>query len=134
MKKINKQKKLAVIGLGYVGLPLGLEFGKKRSVIGFDVNETRINQLKNCIDVTLEATNKELKEATHLTYTTSIDDIEDCDIYIVTVPTPIDKFKNPDLKPLETACKALGSILKKDNIVIYESTVYPGATEVWTYV
>jgi UDP-N-acetyl-D-galactosamine dehydrogenase len=129
MKKINKQKKLAVIGLGYVGLPLGLEFGKKRSVIGFDVNETRINQLKNCIDVTLEATNKELKEATHLTYTTSIDDIEDCDIYIVTVPTPIDKFKNPDLKPLETACKALGSILKKDNIVIYESTVYPGATE-----
>ena len=129
MKKINKQKKLAVIGLGYVGLPLGLEFGKKRSVIGFDVNETRINQLKNCIDVTLEATNKELKEATHLTYTTSIDDIKDCDIYIVTVPTPIDSNKEPDLRPIILATEMIGEYISNNDIIVYESTVYPGVTE-----
>ena len=122
-------KKIALIGLGYVGLPLAVEFGKKRIVIGFDINQSRINDLKNGIDSTLETTTEELKDAIHLSYTTDLDDVKDCEFFIVTVPTPIDKHKRPDLTPLEKSSEAVGSILKKGDIVIYESTVYPGATE-----
>ena len=124
-----KSKKIALIGLGYVGLPLAVEFGKKRTVVGFDINQLRINDLKNGVDSTLETTDQELKDAVHLSYTTNLDDIKDCEIFIITVPTPIDKHKIPDLTPLEKSSKAVGSILKKGDIIIYESTVYPGATE-----
>ena len=124
-----KNKKIALIGLGYVGLPLAVEFGKKRTVVGFDINQPRINDLKNGIDSTLETTSEELKDAVHLSYTTNLDDVKDCEIFIVTVPTPIDKHKRPDLTPIEKSSEAVGSILKKGDIVIYESTVYPGATE-----
>jgi len=122
-------KKIALIGLGYVGLPLAVEFGKKSTVVGFDINQSRIDDLKNGIDSTLETTSQELKEATHLSYTSNLEDIKDCTIFIVTVPTPIDKHKRPNLTPLEKSSEAVGSILKKGDIVIYESTVYPGATE-----
>ena len=125
----NNNKKIALIGLGYVGLPLAVEFGKKRSVIGFDINQPRINDLKNGVDSTLETTSEELKDAVHLSYTTNLEDIKDCTIFIVTVPTPIDKHKRPDLTPLEKSSETVGSVLKKGDIVIYESTVYPGATE-----
>jgi UDP-N-acetyl-D-galactosamine dehydrogenase len=124
-----KNKKIALIGLGYVGLPLAVEFGKKRVVVGFDINQLRINDLKDGVDSTLETTSEELKGAVHLSYTTNLDDVKDCTIFIVTVPTPIDKHKRPDLTPLEKSSEAVGSILKKGDIVIYESTVYPGATE-----
>jgi len=106
-------KKIALIGLGYVGLPLAVEFGKKRKVIGFDINQNRINELKDGIDVTLETTAQELKEADQLSYTSNLDDIKDCGIYIVTVPTPIDKHKRPDLTPLEKSSESVGKILKK---------------------
>jgi len=122
-------KRIALIGLGYVGLPLAIEFGKKYEVVGFDINEDRINALNNGLDKTLETTEKELKDAVHLSYTTNVDDIKDCTIFIITVPTPIDKHRRPDLTPLEQSSAAVGSILKKGDIVIYESTVYPGATE-----
>ena len=108
-----KNKKIALIGLGYVGLPLAVEFGKKRTVIGFDINQPRINDLKNCIDSTLETTPEELKDAIHLSCTTNLDNIKDCNIFIVTVPTPIDKHKRPDLTPLEKSSEEVGSILKK---------------------
>jgi len=124
-----KAKKIAIIGLGYVGLPLAVEFGKKREVIGFDINQERITQLNDGNDSTLEITLQELKDATQLSFTTNIDDIKDCEFYIVTVPTPIDKNKMPDLMPLEKASETVGKVLKKGDIVIYESTVYPGATE-----
>jgi len=124
-----KNKKIALIGLGYVGLPLAVEFGKKRVVVGFDINQSRINNLKNGVDSTLETTPEELKDSVYLSYTTNLEDIKDCTIFIVTVPTPIDKHKRPDLTPLEKSSEAVGSILKKGDIVIYESTVYPGATE-----
>jgi UDP-N-acetyl-D-glucosamine/UDP-N-acetyl-D-galactosamine dehydrogenase len=123
------EKKIALIGLGYVGLPLAVEFGKKRKVVGFDINQDRINMLKSGVDSTLETTKQELKDAIHLSYTTNLDCVKDCTIYIITVPTPIDKHKRPDLTPLEKSSKAVGSILKKGDIVVYESTVYPGATE-----
>jgi len=122
-------KKIALIGLGYVGLPLAVEFGKKREVVGFDINQSRINELKSGIDSTLETTSQELEDAIHLSYTTNLKDIKDCTIFIVTVPTPIDKHKIPNLTPLEKSSETVGSILKKGDIVIYESTVYPGATE-----
>ena len=125
---MNK-KKIALIGLGYVGLPLAAEFGKKRQVIGFDLNQGRINELKEGVDSTLEMSKQELKDAINLSYTANLDDIRECEIFIVTVPTPIDQHNNPDLTPLEEASKAVGSILKKGDIVIYESTVYPGTTE-----
>ena len=124
-----KNKKIALVGLGYVGLPLAVEFGKKREVIGFDINRSRVNDLKNGIDATLETTVQELKDAIHLSYTTNLEDVKDCEIYIVTVPTPIDKHKRPDLTPLEKSSESVGKILKVGDIVIYESTVYPGATE-----
>ena len=120
---------IAVVGLGYVGLPLAVEFGAKRKVIGFDTNEVRITELKNGLDNTLETTNQELKDEIYLSYTNSIKDIKDCKIFIITVPTPIDKNKQPNLSPLKDASEAIGSILKKGDLVIYESTVYPGATE-----
>ena len=123
------KKKLALIGLGYVGLPLAVEFGKQRDVVGFDINNSRINELKKGIDSTLETTDQELKDSIHLSYTSSLDDIKDCEVFIITVPTPIDKHKRPDLTHLESSSEAVGSILKKGDIVIYESTVYPGATE-----
>ena len=122
-------KKIALIGLGYVGLPLAVEFGKKRQIIGFDIDKNRISQLLNGIDLTLELSNQELKDAIHLSYTTNPDDIKECSIFIVSVPTPIDKHKRPDLTALEKSSETVGSVLKKDDIVIYESTVYPGATE-----
>ena len=124
-----KKTRIALIGLGYVGLPLAVAFGKKFKVVGFDINQNRINELKNGIDSTLETTSQELKDAVHLSYTTHLDNIKSCNIYIVTVPTPIDKHKRPDLTPLKSSSEAVGSILKKGDIVIYESTVYPGATE-----
>ena len=122
-------KKIAIIGLGYVGLPLAVEFGKKRPVIGFDINQSRIDNLKNGIDTTLETTRQDLKDAIYLSFTTNLSNVKDCDIYIITVPTPIDKHKKPDLTPLEKSSKSIGKVLKKGDIVIYESTVYPGATE-----
>ena len=121
--------KLAIIGLGYVGLPLAVEFGKKHVVIGFDLNSTRINQLKNGLDTTLETSKEELSSSKYLSFTDNIADIKDCTIFIITVPTPIDKNKKPDLYPLEKASKTVGLNLKKGDIVVYESTVYPGTTE-----
>ncbi|SMM98259.1 UDP-glucose dehydrogenase [uncultured Candidatus Thioglobus sp.] len=128
MKNINN-KKIALIGLGYVGLPLAVEFGKKRSVVGFDIKQSRVNELRSGIDSTLESTSQDLKDAVYLSYTSIPDDIKDCTIFIVAVPTPIDKHKKPDLTLLKKSSELLGGILKKDDIVIYESTVYPGATE-----
>jgi len=122
-------KKIALVGLGYVGLPLAVEFGKKRKVIGFDIDEVRIRDLKNGIDSTLETTTQELKAAKQLRFTSNLDDLKGCEIFIITVPTPIDNHKQPDLTPLRKSSEAIGSILKKGDLVIYESTVYPGATE-----
>lgn len=128
MININKLK-IAVIGLGYVGLPLAVEFGKQHSVVGFDINASRIAALMAGTDHTLEVSNEELAVAIHLRYSSDIQTLKDCNFFIVTVPTPIDNSKQPDLTPLITASKAVGSLLKKDDIVVYESTVYPGATE-----
>ena len=124
-----QEVKLAVIGLGYVGLPLAVEFGKRRSVVGFDINQQRINALKAGHDATLEVSDDELKESSQLLYSASLDDLKSCNVFIVTVPTPIDEHKQPDLTPLIKASETIGSVLKKGDIVIYESTVYPGATE-----
>lgn len=121
--------KLAIVGLGYVGLPLAVEFGRKRAVIGFDINLRRINELITGNDVTLETTQEELAAAKLLSYTTNLDDLGACNCYIVTVPTPIDENKRPDLTPLIKASEIVGKVLKKGDIVIYESTVYPGCTE-----
>lgn len=121
--------KIAVIGLGYVGLPLAVEFGKKYPTIGFDISQKRVNELNEGHDHTLEVEPEELKQATQLSYSAETADLGQANIYIVTVPTPINKFKQPDLKPLIKASETIGKTLKKDDIVIYESTVYPGATE-----
>lgn len=121
--------KIAVIGLGYVGLPLAVEFGKKHPVIGFDINQTRIDELNSGTDHTLEVSDSELASATHLSFSADITALEECNFYIVTVPTPIDEYKQPDLTPLIKASTAIGSVLKTGDIVVYESTVYPGATE-----
>ncbi|WP_079202253.1 Vi polysaccharide biosynthesis UDP-N-acetylglucosamine C-6 dehydrogenase TviB [Pseudomonas sp. CC6-YY-74] len=121
--------KLAIIGLGYVGLPLAVEFGKHRSVVGFDINQQRIAALKAGHDATLEVSDEELTHSVHLRYSADIDDLKACNTYIVTVPTPIDAHKKPDLTPLIKASQTIGKALKKGDIVIYESTVYPGATE-----
>ena len=125
----TKNTKIAIIGLGYVGLPLAVEFGKVFETIGFDINKSRIEELLGGKDSTLEVTSHELQEATKLSYTTDAKDIQNCNIFIVTVPTPIDEHKKPDLTPLVNASKTVGRLLKKDDLVIYESTVYPGATE-----
>jgi UDP-N-acetyl-D-galactosamine dehydrogenase len=121
--------KLSIVGPGYVGLPLAVEFGRKRPVVGFDINQRRIDELKAGNDFTLETTLEELVAAKHLTYTTNLDDLSSCNCYIVTVPTPIDEYKRPDLTPLIKASETVGRVLKKGDIVIYESTVYPGCTE-----
>jgi len=123
------EKKLGVIGLGYVGLPLAVEFGKTYDVVGFDINKTRINELASGKDVTLEVTTEELHSAKQLTFSCELDDLAGCNIYIVTVPTPVDKVNRPDLTPLQKASETVGKVLKTGDIVIYESTVYPGATE-----
>lgn len=121
--------KIAIIGLGYVGLPLAAEFGKIRQVVGFDVNHKRILELKEGIDVNLETTEEELRDARHLTFTSSIDEIRECNFYIITVPTPISDYKQPDLTPLIMASETVGKVLRPGDIVVYESTVYPGCTE-----
>ena len=121
--------KIAIIGLGYVGLPLAVEFGKKLPVTGFDIHQKRIDELKAEQDHTLEVSPEELRQATQLTYTAQLEDLKDCNFFIVTVPTPIDDFKQPDLTPLIKASTSIGKVLKKGDIVVYESTVYPGATE-----
>ena len=121
--------KIAIIGLGYVGLPLAVEFGKKVPVIGFDIHQKRIDELQSGQDHTLEVSPKELKQATHLSYTTNLQQLADCNFFIVTVPTPIDEFKQPDLTPLVKASESIARVLKKGDVVVYESTVYPGATE-----
>ncbi|MFX8648946.1 Vi polysaccharide biosynthesis UDP-N-acetylglucosamine C-6 dehydrogenase TviB, partial [Acinetobacter baumannii] len=113
----------------YVGLPLAVEFGKKVSVIGFDIYQKRIDELRSGQDHTLEVTPEELKQASYLSYTANLEELKDCNFYIVTVPTPIDDFKQPDLTPLIKASTSIGQVLKKGDIVVYESTVYPGATE-----
>ncbi|WP_415300841.1 Vi polysaccharide biosynthesis UDP-N-acetylglucosamine C-6 dehydrogenase TviB [Candidatus Pelagibacter sp. Uisw_134_02] len=124
-----QNKKIAIIGLGYVGLPLAIEFGKKRKVIGFDIDKERIIQLEKKNDLTLEIKKHEFNAAIHLSFTVSKDDLKNCSIFIVTVPTPIDQHYRPDLTSLEKSSELVSSILKKGDIVIYESTVYPGATE-----
>ena len=132
---MNNDVRIAIIGLGYVGLPLAIEFGKKYSVIGFDIDNSRVTELKNGIDKTLEADLESMFEATRgdtksgLNFSSKYEDLKRCNIYIVTVPTPIDHFKKPDLNPLLKASEMLGKVLKKGDIVIYESTVYPGCTE-----
>lgn len=124
-----KDKKIAVIGLGYVGLPLAVEFGKKYQVLGFDINQTRIAELQQGYDRTLESNREEIEASKYLSFSYEIDMLKKYNIFIVTVPTPIDKFNAPDLTPLLKASEMLGKIIKKDDIVIYESTVYPGCTE-----
>ncbi len=124
----NNKNEIGVIGLGYVGLPLSLEFSKHYTTIGFDIDESRINELRNNYDKTFEVSQKVLINS-KIIFTNSIDKISNCNIYIITVPTPVDIHNNPDMVPLETASAMIGSLLKKDDIVIYESTVYPGATE-----
>ena len=121
--------KIAVLGLGYVGLPLAVEFSKKFEVVGFDINEARVNELKGGTDSTLEVSEKELAEAKTLTYASDKSILSSCNVFIVTVPTPIDKFKQPDLTPLIKVSEMLGTVIKKGDTIIYESTVYPGATE-----
>lgn len=121
--------KLAILGLGYVGLPLAVEFGKLREVLGFDINQARINELNTFVDHTLECSTEELKEAIHLKYSANADDLETANIYIITVPTPVNAANIPDLSPLIKASETVGKYLKQGDIVIYESTVYPGATE-----
>ncbi|MHA5057158.1 Vi polysaccharide biosynthesis UDP-N-acetylglucosamine C-6 dehydrogenase TviB [Acinetobacter schindleri] len=121
--------KIAIIGLGYVGLPLAVEFGKKVPVVGFDIHQKRIDELRSGRDHTLEVSPEELAQATQLTYSAELNDLKDCNFFIVTVPTPIDEFKQPDLTPLIKASQSIGQVLSKDDVVVYESTVYPGATE-----
>lgn len=121
--------KLAIVGLGYVGLPLAVEFGKKRPVTGFDINVRRIAELQAGRDHTLETSRQELTDASHLSFSTNAEDLRECNVFIVTVPTPIDQHKRPDLTPLIRASETIGKVLKPGDIVIYESTVYPGATE-----
>jgi len=122
-------EKIGIIGLGYVGLPLAVEFGKTIEVVGFDINQSRIDELKRGIDRTLEVESEELRTAKHLSYSGDTDDLKSVNYFIVTVPTPVDEYHVPDLRPLQSASKTVGSVLKKGDIVIYESTVYPGCTE-----
>lgn len=121
--------KLGIIGLGYVGLPLAIEFGKKYPTLGFDINTKRVDELKQGHDFTLEVSSEELADSEFISYSADVDDLKNCNIYIVTVPTPIDKHKRPDLTPLVKASAMLAQVIDKGDIVIYESTVYPGATE-----
>ena len=120
---------VAIIGLGYVGLPLAVEVGKQFKTIGFDINEHRIEELRSGVDRTLEVPEAELLEASQLAFTADINELKGVDLYIVTVPTPIDQFKIPDLSPLKAASKAVGAVMGKGSTVVYESTVFPGCTE-----
>lgn len=122
------QRKVAVIGLGYVGLPVAVAFGEKIGCIGFDINKSRVDDLKNGIDITKEVPLEKLN-ISNLFYTSKIQDLKEADFYIIAVPTPVDQAHKPDLKPIESASKIVGSVLKKGDIVVYESTVYPGVTE-----
>lgn len=130
MTKVDlSEAKIAVIGLGYVGLPLAAEFGKQRPVFGFDINEARIAELQSGRDSTLEVSSHELGRAHHLRFTCSLDDLRLCTVFIVTVPTPVDQANRPDMTPLIKASETVGKVMPKGAVVIYESTVYPGATE-----
>ncbi len=120
---------VGIVGLGYVGLPLAIEFGKRYQTVGFDIHVTRIEELRQGRDHTLEATPEELSQATHLRFTADLEDLRACNVFIVTVPTPIDAAKRPDLTPLVRASESLGKVLKRGDTVVYESTVYPGCTE-----
>lgn len=121
--------KIGIIGLGYVGLPLAVEFGKVMDVIGFDIDQGRIDELKKGRDRTHEVETEGLKQSKHLTYSSNLNDLQSVNYFIVTVPTPVDAYKKPDLRPLESASKTVGKVVKKGDVVIYESTVYPGCTE-----
>jgi UDP-N-acetyl-D-galactosamine dehydrogenase len=130
MPKLNlRNLQIGVIGLGYVGLPLAVEFGKRFRTVGFDIKAERVEELRNGHDSTLETDKAELAAATKLSYTTLLDDLKPCRVFIVTVPTPIDDYKRPDLTPLEKSSASVGKVLKKGDVVVYESTVYPGCTE-----
>ena len=129
MKLSMDNVKVGIIGLGYVGLPLAVEFGKKIPTIGFDINQSRIKELLEGRDSTLECSGTELTQATYLSFTSNTEDLKSCNVYVVTVPTPIDKHKQPDLIPLIKASEMLGTVVSQGNVVIYESTVFPGATE-----
>jgi len=124
-----KNTSIAIVGLGYVGLPLAVEFGKQYPTVGFDINQKRIQELQAGQDITLEMSSDELADAVQLRYSTAVADIAQCNVYIVTVPTPIDEYKQPDLTPLIKASELIGKVLKANDVVVYESTVYPGATE-----
>ena len=126
---MNKQKIIAILGLGYVGLPLAVEFGKQRHTIGFDINPKRVAELQNGRDHTLECNTEELSQSSHLRYTCNSDDLKEASVYIVTVPTPVDRANRPNMSPLVKATHTVGQVIKPGDIVIYESTVYPGATE-----
>nr|WP_309502620.1 Vi polysaccharide biosynthesis UDP-N-acetylglucosamine C-6 dehydrogenase TviB [uncultured Roseovarius sp.] len=128
-KAFPDNMKIAVIGLGYVGLPLAVEFGKKFKTVGFDINPARVADIQKGRDNTREVSEGELRDAAHLTTSAKVEDLKDCTVFIVTVPTPIDRSKRPDLSPLKGASETVGSVLKSGDTVIYESTVYPGATE-----
>lgn len=123
------EARIAIIGLGYVGLPLAVEFGRQRDVVGFDIDPRRVAELREGRDRTLETDSVELRAADRVRYTERVDDLRDCDVYIVTVPTPIDAEQRPDLRPLQAASQTLATVLKRGDVVIYESTVYPGTTE-----
>ena len=125
----NKKNKIAILGLGYVGLPLAIEFGKQYETYGYDVNKERVRDLRKNRDSTLEVSIDEFNSSKKLTFTSELSDLSECNIYVVTVPTPIDDHKQPDLSPLLKASNQIGKVLSKDNIVIFESTVFPGATE-----
>ena len=129
MHNLSRNSKIAVIGLGYVGLPLAVEFSKKYNVVGFDTNVMRIQELQYGIDKTLELETSELKKASNLKYTSDLDEISECTIYVIGVPTPVNKNNQPDFSNLISASENIGKVLKKNDIVIFESTVYPGATE-----
>ena len=129
IKVEDKTIVLGVIGLGYVGLPLAVEFGKKYQVIGFDVNDKRVRELRSGKDRTLEVNSEELSEAKKLSFTTELEELKKANVFIVTVPTPVDDFKVPDLTPVLKASETVGKVLKKGDVVVYESTVYPGCTE-----
>ena len=124
-----EDSRIAIIGLGYVGLPLAVEFGKLFHTVGYDIRSERVSALKSGFDATLECSADELSASKHLSYTDKLDDIAECNVYIVTVPTPIDAAKRPDLQPLVRASEAIGRVLKQGDVVVYESTVYPGCTE-----
>jgi UDP-N-acetyl-D-galactosamine dehydrogenase len=129
MNNSTKKLKLAIIGLGYVGLPLALEFAKKRSLIGFDIDKKRIKELNSGIDKNLEITKKELKNIKQLSFTNEEKNLKSANCYIVTVPTPINESKEPNLEPLLKASKIVSKVIKKKDLIIYESTVYPGCVE-----